>query len=389
MPMLSLADLHAHDPRPTRYGVNLRFCCPLPGCADKKVNQAHQSLSVQQQTGAYKCHRCQAAGVVREHQTRGQDEQGGASWRKQRAKKVFALAPPKPERENKEEWKRHLHSLLPLADTPGAAYLESRGIPPALATGVRFAPAWYGRPAMVFGLHTPPQAGRAPVLIAAQGRFVDGRDDPKTQSAGPISSGVFATPGAWHVARLFVCEAPLDALALHVAGFPALALCGTAWRSEIALAFAWRSIGLAFDADDAGDKAAQVWNAAFGPLGAQAQRVRPVRAKDWNALLMREGVAAVRACVAAQIAYSAGTLALEVSVESSAQLPDAASDAAPRPDPYADLLARARLGMLPPLAAPLALNAYTNVYDLNKAVVNFHARQDAPTLEKIAQLLQE
>jgi hypothetical protein len=42
--VLSLADLEATDPRPSGRGDERRFCCPLPACAEKPRDRAHQSL---------------------------------------------------------------------------------------------------------------------------------------------------------------------------------------------------------------------------------------------------------------------------------------------------------------------------------------------------------
>ena len=58
----SLADFHAHDPQPTgRSGGELRFQCP-------ECNGKEKTLAVNEQTGAYKCHRasCNLTGKARE-----------------------------------------------------------------------------------------------------------------------------------------------------------------------------------------------------------------------------------------------------------------------------------------------------------------------------------
>ncbi len=51
VPILSLADLEAYDPRATERGRERRFLCPC--CGDGKPrNAAHRSLSLNTQTGA-------------------------------------------------------------------------------------------------------------------------------------------------------------------------------------------------------------------------------------------------------------------------------------------------------------------------------------------------
>ena len=42
---------------------------------------------------------------------------------------------------------------------------------------------------------------------------------------------------------------------------------------------------LAFDADDAGDKAAREWEDLLSPFAVLSPRVRPTEAKDWNEML--------------------------------------------------------------------------------------------------------
>ncbi len=60
---LSLADLQAHDPHtPDTAGAERRCCCPLTGCAAKRVEGAHRSLSVHRDTGRWHCHRCGGRG---------------------------------------------------------------------------------------------------------------------------------------------------------------------------------------------------------------------------------------------------------------------------------------------------------------------------------------
>lgn len=78
-PILTRAELEAFDPRPAQRGEELRFCCPLPACADKPRDRSHQSLAVNTQTGLWRCHRCEANGQLREHWPPLQRNNGHAS----------------------------------------------------------------------------------------------------------------------------------------------------------------------------------------------------------------------------------------------------------------------------------------------------------------------
>lgn len=184
----------------------------------------------------------------------------------------------------------------PLEGSAGAAYLEGRGIPAdAVAeAGVRFSPDWYGRPAVLF-----PILDRAGALVAVNGRFVDGRGNPKTQSGGPKSLGVFATPGALSAQLVAVCEAPIDALSLWLCGIAAVALNGTSWPEWLPAALAFKPVLLATDADPRGDVAATQLSEELSARGARPCRLRPRGAKDWNGVLELRGVEALRSHLSA------------------------------------------------------------------------------------------
>lgn len=84
---------------------------------------------------------------------------------------------------------------------------------------------------------------------------------------------------------LLVTEAPLDALSLAEAGYPAVAVCGTEASAWMHRASAFRRVLLAFDADEAGDRAADKIAPHLASFGARPQRLRPEGAKDWNEML--------------------------------------------------------------------------------------------------------
>jgi hypothetical protein len=299
--VLSLAELEALDPRAPAGGVERRFCCPLPACADKPRDGAHRALSVNVRSGAWRCHRCGGRGVLRE-QWRPREQQQRAA-----ARRAFAILPPPaapgPTSDQAPasrsaprswDWRADLAAAVPVTGTPGAAYLARRGVPVdvAAAAGALYAASWCGRPAVVF-----PLRDRAGAVVAADGRYVDGRDQPKARTGGEKRLGVFATPGALAAEPVAVVEAPIDALSLAAAGMPAVALGGTSAPDWLARAVAFRRVALGLDADEAGDRAGPALAAQLGSLGAVVERWRPVGAKDWNDALRAHGARALAAAL--------------------------------------------------------------------------------------------
>ena len=200
-PALSLADLEAFDPHPTGRGDERRFGCPLPACAAKPRDRAHQSLGVNTATGLWLCHRCGARGKLAERW----EQRPMRELRRRRALEAFALAPlPDSGRAaSAAEFGPMLAACVPVACTPGEGYLFRRGIgcDRATAADVRFARDWYGRPAVVFLLRD-----RAGTSHSASERASAG---PSTSTsvprwAGPVrgSLGTSHAPGVANVPSL-------------------------------------------------------------------------------------------------------------------------------------------------------------------------------------------
>jgi hypothetical protein len=187
-----------------------------------------------------------------------------------------APTPQAPAADTGALWHTMWNAAQPVAETPGAAYLERRSIPLHVATaaGVRWAADWYGRPAVLFPLVD--QAGQ---LVAVNGRHTDALA-PKAHTGGPKSLGVFVTPNALTTNPLVIVEAPIDALALTACGMPSVAVAGTSGPRWLASAAALRPVLLALDNDQAGDAAAVKLATALGALGARCERLRPGQ-KDW------------------------------------------------------------------------------------------------------------
>ncbi len=329
---MMLAELRAHDPnggRGTTGGKH--YLCPLPACAAYMNPRKHRSFSVNESTGVYLCHRCNAKGILGDFADRqpcssrreiARAQLGrffGSTQRKQREQpeqitnRDNARTLRAPAREDVQAAAK---ATVPLAGSPGAAYLASRGLAGPPAQGVRFARSWLaGGPAVVFA-----GIDLSSAVVALQGRYTAANAAPKTKSLGPIGTGVFATPGALDAQLVVICEAPIDALSLADVGFPAVALFGKGATAQLALLrkrFALRSVVLATDSDEAGESAAAALRTAL-QLGTRCFRLAyPDGIKDANAWLLadRGGLRAAVAAIVAQAQGHAVQLAIEGDVE--------------------------------------------------------------------------
>lgn len=308
--VLSMALLQEFDPEGGRGGGSEgRWLCPLCG-VHKERDEAHRCLSVRRVDGVWFCSRCKEGGVLREFWRDTHSPDATARTRSQRAWMQRARLsqlrdePSSPSSSSGEGtqplddrlWK-HARQI---ADTDGAVYLRSRGIEPDVAalSDVRFAPTWIrpdsGRSAVLF-----PILDRQERLVAMQGRYIDERQDPKARTIGRLKNGVFRAfcdlgerrlgPFDDASPAIIVTEAPIDALSLAMAGFPALALCGTNIPHWFHLACGLREVVLATDADEKGDSAADAHGAFLTLYGARCTRLRPEGFKDWNEMLKGKG----------------------------------------------------------------------------------------------------
>jgi len=295
-PVLSLSELRAFDPRAKERAGESDFCCPL--CGDgKPVDQAHRSLSVNLENGVWHCHRCDQNGKLFDFWTErpaGGREQNRSYPRRMPARKPLTLPPLASCAAPPEALPVPIAQRLPmLAGSPAAQYLAGRGLPLALceAAGIRYADNWHGRAAVVF-----PILNAGGFEVAAQGRYIAPLPGKiKFLTEGPKKLGVFAAPGAWAAGAITITEAPIDALSLTVCGYPALALVGKDWPNWLPalVASTRKRVYLAFDADAPESKAAHDVEAAAAKLAAElayydcrSERLRPSRAKDWNAQLL-------------------------------------------------------------------------------------------------------
>ena len=118
-PVLTLADLEAHDPQAPAGKRERRFCCPLPACSGKPIDAAHRTLSLNVSTGAWTCYRCGGSGQLREHW------QPLTQARRDQARRAFSVSTTPPSQpveadDKASEWRRQLESAVPGAGTSRA-----------------------------------------------------------------------------------------------------------------------------------------------------------------------------------------------------------------------------------------------------------------------------
>lgn len=304
---LSLHDLEAYG-RLWGTGSERRALCPFCG-DDHRRDQAHASLAVNVDTGAWTCHRCNRSGLLEEHKTpRDDDPLRSGSRRRWRARPTPPADEPSPaelaDQAEKRATLKRLWATTVSIDTAAAAagadYLWSREIPLVytVAARVRFGGDWYGRSAVVF-----PMQDAAGHLVAAEGRYIDA-GAPKSRSAGRKTAGVFvASPGALEADGVIIVEGPITALSIAACGLPAIALCGHVLREWLARCLAGRTVFVALDWDE--QDAERHGVAAFRALhaaGARTYRLAlPAGAGDWNDVLVTYGIAAMRDALGAAL----------------------------------------------------------------------------------------
>lgn len=313
---LTLADLEAFDPLTRDAGSERRFNCPLATCAEKGPTPAHRSLAANVETGLWMCHRCLASGKLQEFWTQRSSLRRDS--RTTAARRAFSLTPSPPSAPrpapttSTSTWRKRLTDVEPLVGTPAAEYLRSRGLEELAAAeqaGVGYVEVWRhwrkdGGSWELLGTSRRvvfPLVDRQGETVAISARAIDAVFlEPMVDTRGERSAGVFATPGALDDRVLIIVEAPIDALTLHEAGFPSIALCGTSWPDWLPLAAAFKTVFLATDADGAGDRAALALERALS-FGSRCYRLRPFVTKDWNEELQRLGADQLHADVVAPL----------------------------------------------------------------------------------------
>jgi len=181
-----------------------------------------------------------------------------------------------------------LARALPLAGTPGQAYVERRGIPLELAdlAGMRFDPDWNGRPAVLVGMYDQEDH-----LASVHGRYLTTlRGQDKMLTVGR-PGGVAGVGASWHAEPLILVEGIFDALSLAACGWAGVATIGR-WAPWLPQICNRRVVWLGFDANAPGDREALHYAEKL-PMASARRLLPPARCKDWNTALVKRGNATV------------------------------------------------------------------------------------------------
>lgn len=185
-----------------------------------------------------------------------------------------------------------LRVSVPLANTPGQAYAERRGIPLPIAeaANVRYMADFGGRAALVVGLYDHEDR-----LASLHGRYLEARrGQDKMLTIGP-GGGVVSILGGWRVDPLIVVEGLFDALSLGVCGVACVATIGrwVDWLPQVAVG---RNVWLSFDRSRSGDAEALSYSSHM-TQSVVRRMLPPGRSKDWNTALVNHGRGAVSQAV--------------------------------------------------------------------------------------------
>jgi hypothetical protein len=174
----------------------------------------------------------------------------------------------------------------PLGGTDGASYVERRGIPldVAVAAGVRFAPSFNGRPAVLVAMRD-----HRGVVTSVHGRYLhSARGENKMLTIGP-GGGMVEVLDGWRTEPLVIVEGLFDALSLAVCGWSCVATIGrwAPWLPEIAVG---RTVWLAFDATRPAEAEAARYRERLREASVH-RLLPPPLCKDWNTALTKRGAA--------------------------------------------------------------------------------------------------
>lgn len=258
-----------------------RYLCPL--CGDGHPRDAsHRSLAVGSR-GKVICHRCGFETWVNAPTTAIPCTSISSENENELRQKTAAA---------RDLWTSSV-SLMSDAAAPARSYLErERGLDAQAlhALDVAFVYRWpwpLVGPTIAFAMRD--QRGD---LVALQGRSTTPNVVCKHPAIGAKKLGVYSTTSALDTRPIGLCESPLDACSLHVAGLDAIACGGTSFPRWLPGALLMNhSVIVATDADDAGDRFARELRNSLLRAGIEPRRIvrlRPSRSKDANAELVAD-----------------------------------------------------------------------------------------------------
>lgn len=281
---LTLAEVEAFDPGGGKGTGNVRYCCPL--CNEgRTMNDEHRTLAVKDD-GVWQCFRCNETGRFKDGTcANAQVDRGTGNFpHPGRPSAKLTEGSKKP-----YDFEKVLAGFSTEPKKNGREYLKGRGL---------------GTEGVLFGnrYHAKDKADREAVAfptVNAQGEtvglavvFLDGTK--RTYKRGERQNGVYATPGAMESVKVAVVESAIDALSLALAGLPSIATIGTSVPEWVGKRLALKTVYVSHDADKAGDDAAKKVSERCQKFGATVQRWRPEGHKDWNDVLVKGGLEALR-----------------------------------------------------------------------------------------------
>ena len=224
----------------------------------------------------------------------------GQKHKTPKRKEVISSVPTQDDEKKVKNAVRLYNEARHLPGTPGAEYLQGRSIPVDLAhaNGARYHPRFPFKlthaPAVVFPILSGDRTGK---IVAVNARFLNpdrDTDGEKQRSAGKPSWGAFGVRGAVEPDEVLVAEAPIDALSLAVAGFPALATCGASNLRHFPKLFDGKTIICAFDLDSNPNTQSTIRKNMARLKDGHAGRVVWLKPpgnglKDWNDVLRQYG----------------------------------------------------------------------------------------------------
>jgi DNA primase len=300
MEAVSLSQLENYDPHPLRQGTRTRYLCPLSAaCRAKPLDNAHRSLSVENTSGVFYCHRCGEKGKLREFWEERKDAKPFV--KKTHLRPVAALVSravakdPKPEKKTSLKILRERMTIFApvFSGSPAERYLVQRKIPAEIsrAAGCGYADGWehWEKQEGEWKLTGTDRRAVFPVceaegkLVALHTRAIDEKHIHSSKiTRGNKSRGVFrSSPEVFASPVIAICEGPVDALALQTCGVAAVAMIGTTAPDWLGEKLKDKAVLLATDADKAGDEAAMKLKFSLQPYTKNIFRLRPLAAKDW------------------------------------------------------------------------------------------------------------
>ncbi len=299
MRVLSLSELESFDSKSTNFGKQRRFLCPFCG-ENKPKDLAHRSLAVNTENGLYICHRCQSKGCLQEFQ-KPRLITSKLNNRNLKLKSQFSFTTKEKPANITDKQENLLDKMTEyqteFLHSPAEIYLLNRCISTdtAINAGCGYAANWehWEKKDDKWILQGTDRRVVFPVydylanLVAIHARAIDANFIGSSKiTKGDKSKGLFLSDAdVLNKDLVCICEGAIDALALHVMGKSAAAMIGTSPPDWFARKMIFKTVQIATDADEAGDKAAIKLKLELDNCGVKNNRLRPENVKDWGEYL--------------------------------------------------------------------------------------------------------